>query len=150
MHVESLHSPEKPLALTFDYTFKKQLRLSAGRLTGTLRAGFARDYLAPTPFTDRKTPFEKIVPLTFHSTVMLHAPAGFIAEIPDSLEMTLDPRFGTGHATVQRQGDGLELDFEFHQRTGHYPPTDYVAYQDTMNKAVAALERTVEFKADSP
>jgi hypothetical protein len=146
VQVESLDTPSAPLVLRFKYLLKKQFHPLDDRLTGTLRAGFARSYLAVTATDDRRTPFEKQIPTTFRSRVTLDAPAGFQIEPPDPADLKLDPRFATATARTQRQGAGLDIDFDCQEATGRFGASDYAAYQNTMNQALALLEKTVVFK----
>jgi len=146
VHVESLDTPSAPLRLTCTYRLKKQFHLLDDRLTGTLRLGFARAYLAPAATDDRRTPFEVQIPGTFHGTVTLDTPEGFQAELPEAAEIKLDSRFGTGRLQTRLQGSGLQLEFEYQKITGRFAAADYAAYQEAMNKALSLLEKAVVFK----
>jgi hypothetical protein len=146
VQVESLDTPSVPLVLKSKYLLKKQFHPLDDRLTGTLRAGFARSYLAVAATDDRRTPFETKIPITFRSRVTLETPAGFQVEPPDVADNQLDPRFATATARTQLQGPGLQLDFECQAATGRFGASDYAAYQNTMNQALSVLEKTVVFK----
>jgi hypothetical protein len=146
VHIESLDTPSAPLRLTCTYRLKRQFQPLDDRLTGTLRLGFARSYLAPAATDDRRTPFEVQIPGAFHGTVTLDAPAGFQAEPPEAAEIKLDSRFATGRVQTRPQGAGLLLEFEYQKITGRFAAADYAAYQEAMNKTLSLLEKAVVFK----
>jgi len=146
VHIESLTTPSAPLRVTCSYRLKSQFHPLDDRLTGTLRLGLARAYLAPAATDDRRTPFEVQIPGTFHGTVTLDAPEGFQAQPPEAAEIKLNSRFVTGRLQTRRQGSGLQLEFEYQMPTGRFAAADYAAYQEAMNRAVSLLEKAVVFK----
>jgi len=146
VHVENLNDPQLPLRLTFNYTRKKQFHEMDDRLTGAVRAGFARFLLAPVLSGDRQTPFETMIPTHFHNIITIEPPAGFQVEMPEALAISLDSRFATGSVQTRMQGGNLEMEFAGQWTAGRFPAKDYPEFLDTINKALTLIERTVAFK----
>jgi hypothetical protein len=116
------------------------------RLTGAVRAGFARFLLAPVLSGDRQTPFETMIPTHFHNIITIEPPAGFQVEMPEALAISLDSRFATGSVQTRMQGGNLEMEFAGQWTAGRFPAKDYPEFLDTINKALTLIERTVAFK----
>ena len=146
--IESLGETGKPLQMRLTYTLKNQFHPSNDRLTGILRAGFARLYLTASPIGNRLTPFEITVPLSFQSTSDIAVPPGFHAEQPESLSPQFDPRFASGEEQVRIENHRLTLEFKCLQLTGKFAASDYAAYRRTMAQVLSFLEREVVFKKE--
>jgi transglutaminase-like putative cysteine protease/tetratricopeptide (TPR) repeat protein len=143
---ESLEATDAPLQLRCAYTVKKQFHRSHLDLTGVLRAGFERSYLAADAVDHRLTPFEMMIPLAFHSTVSIDVPKGFRVEPPGNPAPTMDSRFVVCQGQAQLEGSKLKLEFESRQPMGEFKACDYAVYQDAMASALLLLEREVVFK----
>jgi len=146
---EPVDAPDAPLQLRCTYTCKKQFHRSNEQLTGILRAGFERGYLAADPVDNRLTPFETRIPLSIRSTVSVQVPEGYRAERTADPSPRLDSRFAVCKGQMQLEDRKLKLEFEFRQPTGKSKASEYAAYRETMAQALSLLEREVVFKLDT-
>jgi tetratricopeptide (TPR) repeat protein len=142
-NAEALDLPYAPLRLHCAYILKRQFHRSADRLSGILRAGLERPYLAVDAVDNRLTPFEVTIPLHLQSRVWLAIPDGFSAERPAGAAAKLDPRFASCQSKSGQDGQRLTLELDCRFPAGTFNPSNYAAYRATMAQVLSMLEQEV-------
>lgn len=144
---QALETPETPLRVHCVYRIKQQFHNTGTRLSGVLRAGLERAYLAAEPVDKRLTPFELTVPTSVKSRVTIDVPKGYRPEPFAKSDSKLDSRFASAQSQCRVLNEQLNIEFECRQQPGKFPAADYSPYRDAMGQVMALLEREVSFTA---
>jgi hypothetical protein len=146
----ALEDTTAPLTVHLTYTLKRQFRSVDGRLAGPVHGGLERTLLAGELIDKRLTPFEFTVPLRVHSRIEFSAPSGFSPGTQPAQAIDLHNRFIRWEGSSQAQSDTIRLDFDAQQQTGKFLASDYSAYRDAVEHALATLEREIIFSPQNP
>jgi tetratricopeptide (TPR) repeat protein len=145
LEIGRLDTPGEPLRLRWTYDIKKQFHQSQGRVSGVLRAPVERAYLEPGPVDNRLSPFELRNPLWLKSAISVELPEGWSAVVPQNSPTAFDPRYVTCTNYWGLNGRTLVGQLECHEPGGKFQSSEYVAFRETMARAVALLERELIF-----
>jgi hypothetical protein len=136
--VENVDDPQKPITLQLRYVVRQRLRTHGSQMLAELPAAWERVFFAAQPEEKRQTPFRLRMPVQFSSRVAVDPPSGWQIEMPKGKET--HGRFIDTTTGARAERKKLILTTSLAQHTGTFAPSDYRAYVEAMNAAVAAAE----------
>ncbi|WP_038162097.1 tetratricopeptide repeat protein [Verrucomicrobium sp. BvORR106] len=133
---EALDDPDLPARLVTTYRVRDAISVTGTARQASLPSCWEDDYLATKYIKDRKSRFEFLYPLHFKSRLTWKIPAGLRAEAVKALAQKSDSKFTTWHLAPSVADDGtVTVDFDFQNRTGEFPASDYAEFHDAWEAA---------------
>jgi tetratricopeptide (TPR) repeat protein len=145
--IDNLADRERPLVFRANYLVRGRFHSADSVLLGELPALWERMYLDAPAVANRRTPFDIEYPLDFASTITFVAPAGFAIQPPKEADPMGESVFAKWKLHAEPTSDGLRFDYNLHLPAGHHPATEYAAYDEAMENAVAGLAQSVVLKS---
>jgi hypothetical protein len=145
LDISNLDQTRQPLTLELTYTVKRQFQDSGTQLLGQLPSLWEHRYLGVEPVDQRTTPFQIAYPLTFHTSVEIEA-AGYAAPATKLFAQTVHETFVAARGSAESLPHGLKIQYDVDLPGGTFPPGQYGAYRDAMDKALRPLEQNLAFK----
>jgi hypothetical protein len=143
--LQNLDDTQAPLILELDYVIKRQFQLTGNLLVGKLPDMWEQFYASAEPVEHRVTPFELKFPINMESTITLLTPPGYRQPAVENFRQKVQTAFATSESEAQIEGSGLKIDYRLQRRAGKFAASDYATCQESMAKALGALEQTVVF-----
>jgi tetratricopeptide (TPR) repeat protein len=142
---DNLDEPRQPLIIRVAYLVKGKFRRVGDQLIGQLPAVWERMFLGTEAVENRVTPFLVTFPLMVQSSVALALPPDYKADPIPAADIRQE--FATCTATAQQEPDALKIDCSIQERTGHFAPSQYASYHDTLSRTLGAIEPNVVLTA---
>ncbi len=146
LEINHLLDRNKPLVFKATYLLRNTFKDAGGTLLGQLPALWERMYLGAPSVPDRRTPFVVEFPLEFSTEVDVRAPENYGMQSLASRDDRGQNKFAKWKMHAQPTPQGESIHYELHLASGHYAAADYKAYDDELDRALAALSPTVALK----
>jgi hypothetical protein len=149
--VKNLETLTEPLCIRIEYEaadmfHKVDVGTGEMSLIGRLPCAWENQYLDAEELESRETPFEIIVPVAIRSSVKIQSPPGYKL-------VGLDRRVGSGESKFvawkcdcSRQGDEVELNYEFRLMAGRHEASDYTQYCAAMKRSRSTLQAPITMR----
>ncbi len=139
--IEDLEKPAAPLRIKLVYKLRNQFHKVEARLLGAVPALLERYYLSYDQVDKRLSPFELKYPIQFTSKVSLTGPDGWRPQAPANPDQSLEENFLQARSHQSVADSELRIEFSCRQKPGRFPPDQYSAFREAVNRAMDLVER---------